>query len=144
MCLFLPELLWVAFRRRAAQRAVSALHLVRLAMETYEPDWRDASLVARFETLPVVVDYPKVVTNDLKYMRKAASSPEDDSEGLGMLVEGKDIGEVAQEASRGIWARSEALRIWGTRAAVAFVEAELNSARAAGQIPLFTSKELVG
>src|SRR5690606_21918924 len=42
--LFLPQLLWVAIRRRAAMQGVSSLHLVRSALEAFEPDWREAEL----------------------------------------------------------------------------------------------------
>lgn len=148
MCLFLPELLWVAFRRRAAERGFSALHLVRLALEAYEPEWRGSSLVSGFADGALyssrIYGPGGSMPRQLRYGRRVEGLAEDDAEGFSLLVEGKDIGEVAAEASRGISARSRAIEVWGLRASVVEVERRLNRSQVRGQFSMFSARELVG
>lgn len=80
----------------------------------------------------------------VRYERRVEGLAEDDAEGFSLLVEGKDIGGVAAEASRGISARSRAIAVWGLRASVVEVERRLNRSQVRGQFSMFSARELVG
>lgn len=147
--LFLPQLLWVAIRRRAAMQGVSSLHLVRLALEAFEPDWREAELVPSLGEPEGPSrkrrDFPGFLSRENRHYRRVLKPREKTGGGSSGLLEGWDAEELDRAVSEGIEAARRARwEVWGRRALVVDLQRELNRALRNGQPSLFSAEELVG
>lgn len=147
VCLFVPELLWLAVRRRAAAEGVSALHLVRVALEAFEPDWREGRLVGGLAVGELKRRgrvFPRRVSKAQLFSMRNAVGPSEDRDGVGLRLLDRNIGDVAAGASRGLSARARAIALWGSNASVPLLERELIAQQLRGQVSLFSARELIG
>lgn len=141
VCLFLPELLWVAVRRRAAADGVSALHVVRVALDRLLPDWREASLVSS-----LVPSGRGVPPSPHVFLRPGTVDKRREvaSEALWELPVDWESSEVAAGASWGVSAHARASRVAETRDIYRWMVGQLNLAMLQGQPALFKAHELIG